>query len=996
MTGNMARRVGGASLTAMAAALLMPGLATAQASNAPPQNVNPSDVQPGQEQPDQTQQTAAQAPVADPAGEAQPAGEDVIVTGFRGSLAKALNQKRTEAASVDSILAEDIGKFPDLNLSESIQRIPGVALARDGGEGRQISVRGLGPQFTRVRINGLEALTTAGGADSSGGTNRGRAFDFNVFASDLFNAITVRKTAEPSTEEGSLGATVDLRTARPFDYKKLTIAASAQADYGDLRQKVTPRGALMIADSTEDGRFGALISVAYTKRQIEEEGFSTVRWAQGRNFAPGFEGALGSTCVPANANGTSGTAISPAPANCADANSALHPRFPRYDQYLTNQERLGITGSIQFAPTDSTLISIDGLYADFKGTREERYLEAPSFSVAGACTAASRLTNCGIADTSVTAATYTPTGGSGTTAPNILTKGTFDDVDLRVENRFDRLDTKFKQLTAEVTQKFGDHVTLEVLGGISQSSFRNPVQNTLTFDQFNVDGYSYDYTDPRNPVFGFGTAKLTDSTAWTLSQVRLRAATAKNDFKTIQGNLTWKVNDEFSILAGAEYKAYEFRTTELRRSNGTASSLDTTIPAALAAVPLASYGQVVTLGPTSVFIPNYFAGDKQFNFGSQTAYNGAFRLGPEPALTSNSSVSEDDSAGYLQFNWNRRYGDITVRGNGGLRYVHTGQTANGFAILNGVVTPNVATRGYDDYLPSINLVIEPTSNVVIRFAAAQVMARPDLGSLPPGGSVTVSGANRSVSFGNPNLDPYRADAYDAAFEWYFQPGALLSVALFDKYIKSFVTNATQAGQTFSGNPYGLPDSVAIAACGNLYPATCNPNQNNWSFTVPLNSPGGTLKGFELNFQMPFRFLPGPLKNLGVLLNYTHVTSDIKYVNAQRVVVARGNLTGLSPDSGNATLYYEDKLISARVSGAYRSAYLTRIPGQEAGTLTEGTNRTINLDTSVQVNLTSQIKLTFEGINLTDQYQDQYIDPGNLMVTYHHTGREFLAGIRFNL
>ena len=107
--------------------------------------------------------------------------------------------KRAQTGAVDSILAEDIGKFPDLNLSESIQRIPGVALARDGGEGRQISVRGLGPQFTRVRINGMEALTTAGGSDAGGGTNRGRSFDFNVFASDLFNSITIRKTAEAAS-----------------------------------------------------------------------------------------------------------------------------------------------------------------------------------------------------------------------------------------------------------------------------------------------------------------------------------------------------------------------------------------------------------------------------------------------------------------------------------------------------------------------------------------------------------------------------------------------------------------------------------------------------------------------------------------------------------------------------------------------------------------------------------------------------------------------------
>jgi hypothetical protein len=144
--------------------------------------------------------------------------DTVTVTGYRASVEKALDIKRGEAGVVDAIVAEDIGKFPDLNLAESLQRIPGVVITREAGEGRNISVRGLGPEFTRVRINGMEALTTVGAGDQSGGTNRGRGFDFNVFASDLFSQLLVRKTASADVEEGSLGATVDLRTARPFDY----------------------------------------------------------------------------------------------------------------------------------------------------------------------------------------------------------------------------------------------------------------------------------------------------------------------------------------------------------------------------------------------------------------------------------------------------------------------------------------------------------------------------------------------------------------------------------------------------------------------------------------------------------------------------------------------------------------------------------------------------------------------------------------------------------
>ena len=163
-------------------------------------------------------------PVADPQ-QSTPAGDptelETVVVTFRASLQKAIELKRDAVGSIDAIVAEDIADFPDLNLAESLQRIPGVSIARDAGEGRNISVRGLDSNFTRVRINGMEALTTTGGTDSSGGVNRGRGFDFNVFASELFNNIIVRKTASADLEEGSLGATVDLRRGPSLRLRRL-------------------------------------------------------------------------------------------------------------------------------------------------------------------------------------------------------------------------------------------------------------------------------------------------------------------------------------------------------------------------------------------------------------------------------------------------------------------------------------------------------------------------------------------------------------------------------------------------------------------------------------------------------------------------------------------------------------------------------------------------------------------------------------------------------
>ena len=909
------------------------------------------------------------------------ASPDIIVTGFRNSLAKALDEKKQAAGSIDTILAEDIGKFPDLNLSESIQRIPGVALARDAGEGRQISVRGLGPQFTRVRINGMEAIATAGGSDASGGANRGRGFDFNVFAADLFNQITVRKTADAVTEEGSLGATVDLRTARPFDYNGFTISASAQGSYNDQSKDVKPRAAFLISDTFDDDKIGVLFSAAYTQRKVLEEGYSTVRWATNdAGVAPGFNSVLGHQCL-----GADGKQLSPLPQECADANAALHPRFPRYDYYIENQKRLGLTGSIQFRPTDSTLVSIDGLYADFKGNRQERYLEANGFSVAGACKPSTAGNSCGVAETDVL---------SETIKNGALIAGTFNNVDLRVENRYDRLDTKFKQLTGDITQKIGDNFTIDLFGGHSQSFFNNPIQDTVTFDQYNVDGYSYDYTDQTHPVFGFGSTDLTDPNGWVLSQLRLRAASVKNTYDTGQINLTWKVNDEFNVLTGASWKRYSFKTTDLRRSNGTSASQDTNLACCtLPGDTLDQFGKVYTIGGTSYFGPDFFAANQYFGLTDPTARGGTFKLGPEPGLTGNNGVTERDKSAYVEFDFNKDFGGFVLRGNGGVRYVQTHQRTNAFVFdaTSGDVLPSVATRTYDDWLPSMNLVFQPTDKFLVRAAAARVMARPDLGSLPPFANVSVSGANRSVSAGNPNLDPYRATTFDLSFEYYYQRGALFSLALFQKNIDSFVQTITSSG-TFSSNPFGLPVSLAIAACGT--DPRCSPDSNNWTFSVPQNSPGGKLKGLEVNFQQPLRFLPGFLSNLGVLLNYTHVSSKIKYLDKNGNVLKIADLTGLSRNSANATLYYEDKKLSARVSAAYRSKYLADPIGTQ-GTDQQGTNSTLNVDASLQYTLNKHFKLTAEGINLTNEAQFQYVDSANLQYVYHKTGREYLLGVRFN-
>lgn len=886
--------------------------------------------------------------------------DEIVVTGFRASLDKALDAKQAQVGAIDMIVAEDIADFPDLNLAESLQRIPGVVIQRDAGEGRQISVRGLGPQFTRVRINGIEAMSANGGTDAAGGTNRDRKFDFNTFASELFSALVVRKTASADTEEGSLGATVDLRTGRPFDYDGFTVAGSAQLGYNDLNSSVDPRAAFLISNTFADGRFGALLSVAYTKRELADEGASTVRWQAGGGFGPLDPEYVGTPTLD-------------------EINAAFRPRIPRYDKYEHEQERLGVTAALQFAPSESTTISLEALYAKFDAERNEFFLESPVFSSGGAT---------GIGDVNVVDAEIDAAGS--------LVYGVFNDVDIRSEARHDELSTEFTQVTLEGEHAFSDAFKAVARVGFAESNHDNPVQTTLLFDAANVDGYVYDYRrNSRLPLISYGDTDVTSPSTWTLSQIRLRPQSTINSFQTASFDLEWKASDSFSLRFGPQWKNYLYKSTEQRRSNGTTGNQEGILPAVASGAPVSSYSRITALngglGIPQGTVTRWLIPDMNAAVGALDLDNAAlYPLGIETALGNNNRIEEDDRGVYVQGDFSIPLGSQTLRGNVGVRYVETELESSGYTFISGAPLFATARHDYSDVLPSLNLVYDVSDSLLLRFSAAKVMTRPGLGSLAAGSSVSVAGNNRTVTAGNPTLKPFRAKAYDAALEWYFAPESLLSVAFFYKDIESFVQTVRET-RPFTGNPLGLPDSVAVAACGTV--TDCSPSAE-WQFNLPSNTPGGDLKGFEVSYQQPFSFLPGIWSNFGAVLNYTWVDSEVDYMDATGLVIATEDLTGLSKRAYNATLYFDNRTFSARLSAAYRSDYLTQVPGRN-GNDVEGTAETFNLDFSTSYNITENVSVSLEALNLTDEVDDQWVSGiADRLSYYHHQGRQFFLGARF--
>jgi len=327
------------------------------------------------------EQTDAQAPPAtDPSSSETALLPEVVVTGYRQSLHEAIDEKRSANAMVDVIKAEDIADFPDANLAESLQRLPGVSIDRDNGEGRTITVRGLGSDFTRVRLNGMETLSTAGPNDSGSSPNRSRGFDFNTFASELFSSLKVQKTATANVDEGSLGATVDLTTGRPLDFAKRQIAFSAQDAYYENGGTHNPRLAGLVSDQWFDGKLGALFSAAYNQRDQASHGY---RRSPGHSDYTYRQSTFLGTTAPSLIRGFSVPDASVLPATITNpaaraavsgSNAAAYsqlndltliPALASIEQTDLSQERLGLTGTLQWRPFEKTLLTFDSVYSRF-------------------------------------------------------------------------------------------------------------------------------------------------------------------------------------------------------------------------------------------------------------------------------------------------------------------------------------------------------------------------------------------------------------------------------------------------------------------------------------------------------------------------------------------------------------------------------------------------------------------------------------------------------
>lgn len=867
--------------------------------------------------------------------------EEIVVTGYRSSLKTSLNIKKESIVMGDSIVAEDIGEFPDTNLAEAMARIPGVTATRADGRGKNLTVRGLNSTFTRTQINGMEVQAV----DFN---TRDRSFDFNVFASELFSRIDVAKSTEASMEEGSLGATINLHTARPLDMDGNTFVTSAEVGQNDYADELDPRFAALVSMKNDAGTLGGALSVAYSDTHTAYESHNSGRW---------------------EANSGSGNNRWGNSASLSDeVNDAYHPRFPRYFNGTKQFKSLGATGSLQWAPTDSTMVTFDVLHSNFDWTSNDPALTPISLSRTGTT---------GRVETTVNDFVYDA-------AKNALLYADLSGVDIRSEGVERDNESTMNTYSLTLEQSFGASVDLRVLAGTSKAE-SEAVETLAILEAFNQD-FTYDYRGGQsNPVFTYGFDP-TDPANWLISESRYLNYSNENTYDTLKADLSWEMNDTFTLRGGASRKEFEFDLLAVNR-NVNFHGNPQGVLAAPAGCNITQDQLVVGSDMGSVYTDwrgqSYFLADwdafaRQLNFPSGEALYTDPCFSLTPGSSGRRSVQETDTGGYVQLDFRTEIASREFFGNVGVRYVETEVESTGDIGID----PVTVSRKYDDTLPSVNLGMWVTQELVLRASWAKVMARPDLGDLSPGGSV--DGFNRRYTAGNPGLEPFRADAIDLAVEWYFADEALVSLAYFGKDIESFPASITR---TVTWQSLGLPDSLLANS-----PAT---PQDLFDYTSKDTGPGGTLDGYEVQFQTPFTFGPGWLRDFGVKLNYTDITSEVRYGDTI------GRLLNQSDDAYNATLWYEHAGFSARLSFTHTGDAATTVPSRfnVPGAPDAGEDITDDidlLDAKIGYRFSDALSVSLDMLNLTDEVTHTLMGSNGFLLEdqSNGSGRQYFLGVQY--
>jgi TonB-dependent receptor len=882
--------------------------------------------------------------------------ELVIVKGLRASMQRSMDVKRNAYGVVDAIQAEDMGKFPDQNLAESLQRITGVSIDRSEGEGQFVTVRGFGPQFNTVLINGRRLATD----------NQGREFSFDTLASELVSGVQVHKTNPGSQQSGGIGSTIDIHTARPMDTAGFKVAGSLKSAYDSNSDSASPQGSLLLSHRSDDNKFAWLVSVSKQKRRARLNEVQTDGW-------------LLNTNIPSDELSTA-------------AENVFVPR--NYDQRVRFDERTRTGGTVvmQYRPTEDLRLSMDYLTSTFDVKTESTSM--------GHWFTSSNLQNV-LTDPNGTVIQFEQNIGHATDfhARTFDRPSKLKAVGLNVEwlasdSLTMNFDASLSDASIKDTQGAGN--ALSLIGYLNRSRFDHSGDNILpsisgfqTADasiidaQGNASGVS-DYLDPAN-----GKAHVMLRRGWNI----------RDDLDQYRFDANWDgaLEHVSNVLFGVLYTS---QTKQNQRWDNEANGLHCTfcgyfdspdIPDNFQTIFDAGDDFLSGISGSENIPSQWLQHDGNLLFSFLEKSNGISLA----ALPRNNSftINEQYVASYVQVNFNLELADMLLTAQSSLRYEDTKVMASGMeanlvelTILDqtelGQVTatalPEEIESNYSNWLPSLSLKLEIHDELVARVAASRSLTRPTMSQMSPSLvlNTTRQGGDLRASSGNPSLKPFESSNLDLALEWYYAQSSHLSASYFrkkvDNFIVSTVSNATfnEVTDPSTGNDPNAPDE--------------NDQIAQFDLTEPINGETATVDGWEFSLQHDFS-----QSGFGVLANMTIVNSNAELDRMN--ITQKFALTGLS-DSQNLIVYYEKEPIQIRLAWNNREGFLQSLVQIQGGEPTF-VNRYHQLDISASYAFNDHISIFMEGINITEETLIKHGRYPNQLLLAQDTGARYAFGVR---
>jgi TonB-dependent receptor len=902
----------------------------------------------------------ASAPATPSTGAADPASSDkneILVTGIRASLDKSLRIKRDSAVVVDSINATELGRFPDNDVADSLQHITGITISRTtGGEGQYVSVRGLGSQYNITTLNDRILATD----------DDGRDFAFDILPADVISGADVLKSPEASAIEGSIGGTVNLRSARPFDHPGLHGSIRAEGNYNDMSTYGGYKVSGFVSNTNSEGTFGFLLGAVYSDQKLRTDSL---------NYATYDPNNPGVWPAP-SASGVAPPGAQPVVALCCI----------QFGSVVDHKQRMAFTTTLEWKPTDTLHFTLDGMYTRLKDPQvayNQSYY--PDFSYDQ---------NGNPEWSNVTIKNGVITGFTGTNFTPEVVNQTID----RVVNTYliglngvwkpsSRLTVKGDVYRSHASRPEGGQDAFVTAGLVSPTPYN---QNVITYSANPNAMPNIAVTLPNGADYATSLASgaLNNQNLWSTHYVGLSGYSVKDTVTGAKLDASYAFDGilrhiDVGVNFTTRSKSREDISNDWTNGSNQYSSFYNTVAGQPAPITFGSMGANVI---STFNFPNYFAGaggnfpktqvllnipallaglktlngTPNYTAGSGT-YNFANTL-PQFNAVNSYDVRERTLAGYVQ----ATLGGQGWTGNIGVRLVHTTTTAstavdnilsvtvadtanptNASVVDYSPPTPLSANGNYTLALPSANFNYHITQKLQLRTAIAEVVSRPNLNQLAPTQTNNAINQQYVVTYaGNADLKPIKAWQVDGSLEWYYRSNAMLTAAVFGKLLRNDITTIEQ-------------NNVDIGAQGCFDGNPCSPLP--FSVIKPINGDTAKIYGIELSWQHLLS------NGLGLRAQFTHTWSQTK-VNG----VNAGPEQGVSPTTFSINPFYEHGPFSLSVSWDHTSPYVyatfTEVTGWAAYA-----NSFDWVTANASYNVTKHIKVYVDGKNLMNAIQRTYLN-----------------------